>query len=111
MKWYLLTLVMYASLWAFLGWGIQGSVVSVVVSLAIYLASLLATFFHRKQPLVKESLCILWGPTMTVYAIILRFDDMTTWRVVALIVSIIIQIALLSAFFYAKVKKQKSPFK
>lgn len=105
MKWYLLTLAMYASFWGFLGWGIQGTVVSVVVSLSIYLASLLVTIFHWKQALVKESLCILWGPCMTIFAIILRFNEMTTWRIAAIVVASILQIALITAYFYYKAKR------
>lgn len=108
MKWYLLVLVMYAALWGFLGWGVHGDVVSVVSSFSLLLLSWVVVLFNFKNPVIKESLALLMGPSMIVYAIIKSYDSMSTWKIVFIAVATALQIGLWFFYFYFKVKKKKA---
>lgn len=77
MKWYFSVLVLYSSFWGFLGWGIQGEITGLIITLALYLTSMLITIFNFKNPVLKEALIILYVPSMIVYAIIKNYGSMS----------------------------------
>lgn len=106
MKWYLLTVVLYSSFWWFLGWGIQGETIQLVISLGCLLASSLIAIFNFKKKLLKEALMILYAPSMIIYAILRSYDSMSNWKVVFIIAALLIQGILL--FLYYKTKRKRA---
>lgn len=102
MIWYLLVLVLYSSFWGFLGWGLQGETTELVISLSILLTSVLIAIFNFKNTLLKEALTMLYSPSMIVFAIIKRYDSMSTWRIIFIVIAIFIQAFLLISYYKAK---------
>lgn len=107
MKWCFLVLVLYSSFWGFLGWGIQGEITGLIITLAIYLTSMLITIFNFKNPVLKEAMIILYTPSMIAYAIIKNYDSMSNWKIIFIIIAILLQAFLLIPYYYYKVKKKK----
>ena len=107
MKWYFSVLVLYSSFWGFLGWGIQGEITGLIITLALYLTSMLITLFNFQNPVLKEALIILYVPSMIVYAIIKNYGSMSNWKVIFIIIAILLQAGLLIPYYYYKAKKKK----
>lgn len=107
MKWYFLALILYSSFWGFLGWGIQGKITVLIITLALLLTSMLITIFNFKNPVLKEAAMILYAPSMIAYAIIKSYDLMNNWKVIFIIIAILLQAALLIPYYYYKAKKKK----
>lgn len=107
MKWYFLVLVLYSSFWGFLGWGIQGEITGLIITLALYLTSMLITIFNFKNPVLKEATIILYAPSMITYAIIKDCGSMSNWKIIFIIIAILLQAGLLIPYYYYKAKKKK----
>lgn len=107
MKWYFLVLVLYSSFWGFLGWGIQGEIAGLMITLALLLTSMMITIFNFKNIVLKEALMTLYAPSMIVYAILKNYGSMSNWKVMFIIIAILLQVGLLILYYYYKAKKKK----
>lgn len=107
MKWYFLVLVLYSSFWGFIGWGIQGEITELMITLALLLTSMMITIFNFKNPVLKEALMIFYVPSMIAYAIIKNYDSMSNWKIIFIIIAILLQAGLLIPYYYYKAKKKK----
>ncbi|WP_303005388.1 hypothetical protein [Bacteroides congonensis] len=105
MKWYLLVTVLYGSFWGFLGWGIQGGVIELMITLSLLLTSVLMIIFNLRTKPLKEALMILYAPSMVVFAIVRAYNSLSTWKIIFLIIAILLQVLLV--FSYYKVKRRK----
>lgn len=106
MKWNLLILALYSSFWGFLGWGISGGIIELMLTLSLFLASILIVIFNLKNQILRENMMIFYLPSMIIFAIIKNYDTMSSWKVTAIIIAALLQAFLL--FLYYRWKKKRA---